>query len=243
MGRPANRQSRSVGNLGDILKHAALVEIAAMLAARGSVRFVDTHAFLLHAAPSDPERWGREIDDLVARHPAYARYAALERQSMARCGHYRCSAGLTLDVLGDRRAGAVLGEADGATRAELREQIAAEDLADVVVVDDAAIVDRAVAAVAASLLVHVDPFSLSLRDWAAIAPALDAISARPSEAIVFVVYRYSRNARTPWPAPPRGTSGPVAETRGGPHELAAYASSAITEQVRAVCSALGWRAT
>ena len=120
-----NRQSRSVGNLGDILKHAALVELASLLASRGApVSHVDTHTFLLHAPAADRARWTREVDDLAARHPAYARYAALERAFFERTTHYRCSSGLVLDVLSDRRHCAVLGEANARTRAELAEQIA-----------------------------------------------------------------------------------------------------------------------
>ena len=69
--------------------------------------------------------------------PLDAGYAARERDALARTGRYRCSSGLVLDALGDRRGATTLGEADAATRAELREQIAHEQLADVLVVDDA----------------------------------------------------------------------------------------------------------
>jgi len=240
--RPTNRQSRSVGNLGDILKHAALVELATLLAGESAaVSFVDTHTFLLHAPPGDLERWNREVADLASRHPSYAGYAARERASLARTDHYRCSSGLVIDALGDRRVRAVLGEANGVTRAELRDQIASESLPDVVIVDDAAAVDRFGSVLnGGTLLVHVDPFALTPEIWAPLVPALDAISARSANAI-FVVYRYSRTARTKWPAPPAGTSGPITETRGGPHELAAYASPAIAEAVQSVCGALGWR--
>ena len=77
MARPTNRQSRSVGNLGDVLKHGVLVELAGRLASP-TLRYVDTHTFLLHAPAADPVRWSNEIDALVAAHPAYARYAALD---------------------------------------------------------------------------------------------------------------------------------------------------------------------
>lgn len=237
-----NRQSRSVGNLGDILKHAALVELATLLAARSArVCQVDTHTFLLHAPAADRARWTREVDDLAARHPTYGRYAALERAFFARTGLYRCSSGLVVDALGPRRGTTVLGEANALTRAELSAQIASEQLERITVVDAAAAVDRPPRIPAGgALLVHVDPFALSPEDWASFAPALDAIAARSTEA-VFVVYRYSRSARAPWPSAPRGAVGPVAETRGGPHEVAVYASATLAAEAADVCRALGWR--
>lgn len=240
MPRRINPQSRSVGNLGDILKHAALVALARWLAdARGSVRWVDTHAYLIDALPADGEGWAREIDRLVARHPAYAGYAAIERQSLARTGRYRCSSGLALEVLGDRRISLTLGEADAATRDALREQVTG--LANVHVAADAVAALRVAAtARGGAVLVHVDPFSLTTELWTSLAPHLDALCEHAEDAII-VAYRYTRAAPSAWPGAPRGVLGPVARTRGGPHELAAYASSAIVGDVEVVLGTLGWR--
>ncbi|NUO54140.1 MAG: hypothetical protein HOV80_35280 [Polyangiaceae bacterium] len=238
-----NPQTRSVGNLGDVLKHAALFEISSLLARSAStVHWVDTHAFLLHAPMSDQERWDREVEALLERSPAYARYVAHERASIARTGHYRCSSGLVLDMLGERRVSATLGEANGLTRAELRDQVAAERLEGVVVVDDArTALQRATSDVGGGLLIHVDPFSLTAEVWAELAPSLDALCAGASEAVL-VAYRYTRQARSPWPAAPKGTTGPIAETRGGPHEIAVYASASAVQAIRGVCMKLGWLA-
>jgi hypothetical protein len=180
------------------------------------------------------------VDALAARHPAYERYVTLERSSLGRNGHYRCSSALVLDALGDRRACAVLGEANAASRAVLSAQIAAERIENVLVVEDAARVDD-VARVpgGGTLLVHVDPFRLSSDLWSRIAPALSAMSGRSTDA-AFVLYRYSRNARAAWPEAPAGTMGPLTEVRGGPHEVAAYASPGIAGAVLDTCAALGW---
>lgn len=239
MTRPTNRQSRSVGNLGDILKHGVLVELAGRLASP-TLRYVDTHTFLLHAPPAELPRWNREMDALVVAHPAYARYAALERVSLSRTRHYRCSSGLVLDVLGDRRGTVILGEANPVTRAQLGEQITEERHANVeVAVDALAALTHAIAS-AGPLLIHVDPFALSPELWAGLAPALDALSLSSPE-LALVVYRYTRNAPSAWPIAPLGTLGPVAQIRGGPHELAAYASVAVRDTVREVCTSLGWK--
>ncbi len=242
-----NPQSRNVGNLGDILKHAALVEIASLLASAGAaVRFVDTHTYLLHAPLADGPRWNHEVDDLAAAHAAYGRYAALERASLAHSKRYRCSSGLVIDVLGLRRGVTTLGEADATTRAELREQIGGEHLPDVTIAHDAVSAlsapptsTSASSAADGALLVHIDPFALSPTLWASLAPALDAACARAATAAV-LAYRYTRGARSAWPKAPVGTFGPVAQTRGGPHEVAVYASPSIVNDVSDACGRLGW---
>lgn len=242
MPRP-NPQSRNVGNPGDILKHAALVELASSLARGGStVRYVDTHTFLLHAPPADVERWSRDVDALASVHPAYGRYAAIEREALARSGRYRCSSGLAIDALGERRGSATLGEADAVTRAELREQIEQEQLSNVAVVDEAAAALRGEREDAAAVvLVHVDPFTLSPGLWARLAPVLDEACARATEAVI-VLYRYTRLAGSAWPRGPERMRGPVAECHRNPHEVAAYASAGVAEAVRETCAGLGWRA-
>jgi 23S rRNA A2030 N6-methylase RlmJ len=241
MARVTNRQLRNVGNLGDIVKHAALVELATFLARdHGDVSFVDTHAFQLYAPLADRARWDREVRALVNRHEAYARYEALERASLERTGEYRCSSGLVIDVLGEKRAHAVLGEANAATRAVLASQVKEEQLENVLVAEDAARVDDASRVrEGATLLVHVDPFTLSDEVWSEIAPALDAMCGRSARAVI-VAYRYSRNASAPWPRAPTGTTGPIGTVRHGPHDFAAYASSELVDDVHAVCASLGW---
>lgn len=236
-----NRQSGHVGNLGDIIKHALLVELASMLRDLGEpVSFVDTNTFLLHAPLANAERFHREADAHVAKHPAAARYLEREREYLGRTGEYRCSSGLVLDVLGDRCGCAVLGEVNGLTRATLKEQLREEGYGNAHVVDDASGVDRGGWVPAGGpLLVHVDPFALTPEVWAPMAPALDAIAARAS-ASVFVLYSYIRAFRTEWPTPPMGTSF-IAENRGAPHEVAIYASAALREAVGTISVSLGFR--
>jgi hypothetical protein len=218
-----------------------LVEIASMLAGLGAkVGYVDTHAFLLHAPHSDVDHWQRDIAKLVEKYPAYARYRALARKFLSATKRYRCSSGLVVDALREQRSVAALGEANAITRAELIDQIASEQLNHVGVSNDAVDALRSAGREGETLLIHIDPFSLSSDLWTHISQALDSACSRSLE-IAVVVYRYSRTARSPWPPAPTRTTGPVAETRGGPHELAVYASSSISEAVRAICVSLGWR--
>lgn len=231
-----NPQTRNVGNLGDVLKHAALLELASLLASRGpAVRYVETHTFLLHAPPADPERWRRDVHALAASRPTYARYAAPQEEALAGSGRQRCSSGLVIDALGERRGATTLAEAHAATRAELREQIAHERLSNVVVVDDAAAaLDAQRGEEGGALLIHVDPFTLSPELWARLAPGLDDVCRRAAD-VAIVVYRYTRRAGDAWPDPPVGTAGPVTTMLRNPHEVAVYASSGLAELVRDAC--------
>jgi hypothetical protein len=240
MARPVNPQARSVGNRGDILKHAALVELAHSFRQRGTrAHYIDTHSFLLQST-ADETRWQRELQE-YARHSAYERYTHIEHESFARTGRYRCSAGLALDVLGDHCASAILGEANAETRAELREQLGTEQLQHVNVVEDAVAALRGmVTARPASLLIHIDPFSLTPELWATLAPWLDKLCATSVDAAL-LVYRYTRMAPSPWPKAPAGMLGPLAQIRGGPHELAAYASPGLRELVCNISSGLRWK--
>ncbi|MBK6520004.1 MAG: hypothetical protein IPG04_39205 [Polyangiaceae bacterium] len=221
-----NRQHGHVGNLGDVTKHAALVELAAMLAERfASVSFVDTHTFLLHAPLANAELWRREADNRLAKQPAYARYFDLERAYLERTGEYRCSSGLVLDVLGEQLACAVLGEANGLTRAELKGQLAEGGTPGCTSStgprgrQEAHVPSAGGAARASSTPSRSRPGGPS--------PALDALSARAAAA-VFVLYSFTRAGRTAWPVPPIGTSF-VAEHRGAPHEVALFVSAAVEE--------------
>ncbi len=132
---PANLQDDNAGNVGDIAKHAALLELAQLAAERAPAGFdwLDTHAYRLRAprSPAQAERWRAELAPLLARHPAYEAYARLEDRSLA-SGEYLCSSGLVLGtargLAGSRAAGRVrafLLEAHEATRNELAAQVAA----------------------------------------------------------------------------------------------------------------------
>jgi hypothetical protein len=243
MARVVNRQLGHVGNLGDIIKHAALLELATMLARGGpthGVSFVETHTFQLHAPLPEPDRWTKQIASHRSKHAAYMRYEEAERHSLSRTGRYRCSSGLVLDALGNRLSRAVLAESNAASRAEIASQLRAENRGNVALVDDASAIDRdSFISAGGALLVHVDPFALTETAWSSFEGPLSSIIARSADAVM-VVYRYSRGARTDWP---RTNMSLVAETRGGPHEVCAYASTEIADEVRGVCAALGWGVT
>lgn len=57
-----NIQYKNVGNLGDILKHAALINISRVIPK--NTLYVDFHTFQIHAPFSDYENWKKNVENL-----------------------------------------------------------------------------------------------------------------------------------------------------------------------------------
>ena len=116
----ANPQDRNAANLGDIVKHAALVKLAWLLseAAPGGINWLDTHAYKL-AAPRSPEQtvqWRAEVEGLRRSHPAYARYEASSRRS--RATGFTCARRASSFKVGGAKVRAFLSEANAETRSD-----------------------------------------------------------------------------------------------------------------------------
>jgi 23S rRNA A2030 N6-methylase RlmJ len=216
-----NVQDGNVGNRGDVLKHVALVELAALLRARnpGGVRHVETHTFRLDAPLS--RAWSGE-----------GRYGALEAPWVAR-GRYRCSAGLVADVLGPVGRLA-LAEAHPETRAALAAAVAAEGLVVDALVDEAFALGE-IALPPMPLLVHVDPFDHARRYWPLVERLL-ATWRRPEEDAVVLAFAYDKTDAIAWPEAPAGLVA-IGRRDDRPYGVAAWASPGIAEAARA---AVGW---
>jgi hypothetical protein len=219
-----NIQDRNVGNLGDIVKHAALVELAALLRARnpGLVRHVETHCFRLVAPLPDPQGWAANAER------GSERYRRAELDWVAR-GRYRCSAGLAADTLGPP-VELLLAEAHAETRAALSAALAEERLR-ATVVDDAHHLPTPSAAV--PTLVHVDPFDHPAGYW----PVVERVIT--SGDTVVLAFAYDKVGPISWPVAPGGLQ-PLGRLDAGRYGLAAWASSEIAGPARNVLAGLGW---
>ncbi|MFV1960101.1 MAG: hypothetical protein ACC662_11895, partial [Planctomycetota bacterium] len=165
-----NPQYGNAGNVGDILKHAGLCALAD--AVRDAVErptpvhYVETHAFLLHALLPNPAAWRGEVEARRARWPAYGTYVQIERPWVER-GRYRCSSGLVLGRVPAVRLH--LAEKDPETRALLREQLTAEGVEPVQLVEDGRHhPDRVGQTTPGALLGLVDPFEAPDPFWPAV---------------------------------------------------------------------------
>lgn len=237
---PQNKQYNNVGNTGDILKHAALLELAQLISEQpgdAALNYLDTHAFVAEA-PVANANWRDEAQALVERWPAYARYLALQGPYVQK-GGYLCSSGLGASLLPTARL--VLCEHDASTRAALRAQFARMQCGPVQILEDVSCGSLASEAEAAgSLLALVDPFMLSERDWAGACCAVARLW-RPGADGLLVVFTFDREATAVnWPAAPDGWEGPVAQIGRAPYFLALYATGDIAAAAVARLVALGW---
>jgi 23S rRNA A2030 N6-methylase RlmJ len=236
-----NLQQNNVGNLGDILKHAALGALARLFSNAGAVavNYLDTHAYLLRARLANPD-WHAQTRRLRAEDAAYRSYVDLEAPWVAR-GDYLCSAGIIHSLA--PHAHLYLSESDPATRAILANQIADHGIEGVTILDGAALWCTAPpSAPRGSLLALVDPFRLTETDWEAALCGLERLHHRRADGLLEVFAFDSLVTELDWPPPPEGWLGPVARLDRAPYHLAVYANGPIRHVARATLERLGFKA-
>ncbi len=236
----SNPQLRNVGNLGDILKHAALMNLAKLLIGRCQSRFayVESHTFMLEAPCPNPEQWMRETISELTNHVAFSDYFTTEK-SVTDNLPYRCSAGLVIDEL--RKSNIVepaliLAEKDSATREVLKGQLVREQVENCTILEDALQLSaQEIPDDVDTLLVLVDPFVLDDGLWNSLVAALDSII-RPGSEIVLELFTFDAGqAVVRWPSPPAYMIGPVSVMHRQPYHLAVYATEAVSISAAACC--------
>lgn len=241
-----NPQLRNVGNLGDILKHAALMNLAKMLIGRRRSRFayIETHAFMLEATCPNPAQWEQETQAVVTGHAAYSDYHTAERRVLDNLP-YRCSAGLVIDEL--KKSNAIdpvifVAEKDEATRNILKEQLLEEKITNCTVLNDALQLDAInLPDDVQTLLILVDPFKLDAELWNGIVAALNKII-RPGLDVVLELFTYDKEQSSIyWPSPPVGMIGPISVMHRQPYHLAVYATDTLKKDTNRTCQRLGWQ--
>ena len=236
-----NPQHGVVGNLGDVIKHAALVAVAGWLREHvngADVNYLETHAFQVEAPFG---RGGRaEWDETVARKsgqwPAYKAYTDLERKRGD--GRYLCSVGIALQQFAARRL--YLAERDPDTRATLIAQLRAGDHEPYLVLGD--LVDFALlkGASLGPLLGLVDPTSFEAVIWDSVRHAI-ALLHDPSRPGVVLVFDFGQDSKQHWPPPaPTEAWRLAAKVREDRFHLACYATESHAAEVARVLGDLGW---
>jgi hypothetical protein len=238
-----NKQTKNCGNLGDRLKHSALLQLLNLVSAkaRKGVLYVDTHCFLIEAAPADPIEWLNTVAEESLRHPSFNMYVRAERPYFVECGRYRCSVGLAIDHLRGRPARWVLAESDPETRQKLEAQLAEEGVCPHALLSDACELAQVVPLTDCDVMFAlVDPFVLDSGVWVDVSRGLGRLCEAVEVAIVEVFTFQKRSKPMEWPAAPAGLAGPVCTVSVGPYHLAVYASASMAHDACARCLELGW---
>ena len=249
----SDQQAENVGNLGDILKHGALVRlagVAAQRAIRGPVTYIDTHAFRLESDWNSALKWKQAINMQLAKHPAYTDYVRREKDRLDEGEPYLCSAGLALEIISERSYHAILAETDEDNRRTLKTQARQLGYRTDYILEEAAELKEIEPPrgedededdpSGGSLLVLVDPFELDDAEWAEICTGLENFVEEESEAMILVFDFDADHETVNWPTPPEHFLGPVATIDEQPFHLAGYATEAMAGKMVEELSNLGW---
>lgn len=249
----ANEHLENVGNLGDILKHGALVRLAKLMstkAIKAPLLYFDTHAFQLNAPWNNKLKWKQAVNQELAKHPYYKDYVRLEADRLDKDESYRCSAGLVIDVINDIPHRVYLAEKDDETRRELQDQVRREPIRCDAIVDEAEKLgdivppggsDYEYEQTDVAVFALVDPFELDHSEWAEISGILAGFTTWDSYGVIQVFDFDPDVEENEWPEPPENFYGPVATLDRGPYHNAVYATGCMVEQVHKALELLGWQ--
>lgn len=249
----ANKQMENVGNLGDILKHGALVRLAKLMstkAIKAPLLYFDTHAFMLNAPWNNKLKWKQAVNRELAEHPYYKDYVRLEADRLDDEEAYRCSAGLVIDVINDIPHRVYLAEKDDESRRTLQDQVRSEPIRCDAIVDEASKLadivppggdDFEYEKSDVAVFALIDPFELEHAEWAELSGVIADFTAEDSYGVI-QVFDFDIDAdESQWPEPPENFYGPVATLDRGPYHNAVYATRRMVGQVQEALDLLGWK--
>ncbi len=265
MQKQTNPQDKNVGNLGDFIKHAALVKLLKILAeieAEKPIIYLDPFAYKIRAKIADAENWQSFFEDFKQKD--YKDYKALET-SYVKQGQYLCSPGIARAILPDNRI-LILAEKHKATREKLLEQIAYDkpSYETSFVFDDAFKIKIFFETTAktkmfwlnaneivfpqGAVFALIDDFTLSSDTWHGSLAAINLLHDTSKPAIIETFHAQKKSESSfKWRESLDNFAGPIATIRRGDpfshyeYFLAVYATNNIAERVRAILKNLGWQ--
>ena len=244
----SNPQLRNVGNLGDIIKHAALINLAKLLISRSKARlaYIETHAFMLEAPCPNPEQWMIDTAAERMKHLAYGDYFTIEKRVTDNLP-YRCSAGLVIDELTKSNIAdpvLILAEKDAATRNILKTQLIRNQITKYTVLENAFhLSSQKIPDDIDALLVLVDPFVLDNVLWNDLVEAFNQII-KPGIEMALELFTFDAGQTIiEWPTPPRGMFGPISVMHRQPYHLAVYTTEGFRISAAECCQSLGWKSS
>ncbi len=232
-----NTQDKNVGNLGDIYKHAALLQFAKLVFKNNDSKratYIDSHCYLSHAKLANP-RWSAHVRRLFRLSPMYRDYYFAERRQ-TRTQKYLTSSGLVCDNFNFDKV--LLAEKQTKTRKRLRQQMLRRRTNlchEIEIHADQFTLVQKIRKIKTPILVLHDPFKLEQACWHRLCTNLTRSTG------IILVFAYNKSqTRVFWPAPPRNWLGPLAVYACSPFFLSCYASVAYANDVQKLCVNLGW---
>lgn len=212
-----NIQFKNVGNLGDILKHGALVNLMQEITSAmnhhsspSALCYIDFHTFLAKAPFPQHSAWEQRMKDL--NDPAYDKYIEMQCRAYEHDKQYLCSSGMAMSMIDEAQSSVkrcILSEQDEATRQKLQKQIDdapgnwlstdANKNMKIDIMHHSTHLDRVASLLDTTagkwrLLCLVDPFVLDRTEWEAIQQSLARqFPSDTVECAAMIVFTYDRD--------------------------------------------------
>ncbi|MDH5409704.1 MAG: hypothetical protein OEY00_13915 [Gammaproteobacteria bacterium] len=233
-----NPQDGNVGNLGDVLKHAALVQLAKLFAEHmsGEKYYLDSHSYLYQSNLVNTE-WRQQTAALRSQSVLYQDYIDLETAYINQ-GEYLCSSGIVNKIIPD--AHLLLCESNRSTREWLLQQLADNKVTyHTVKAQLVKWAKRKSFKKLPNLLMLLDPFELTDSLWKSVNRCIGKMLDDNAEAII-LVFDYTTQTDKVWPVSQKRWQGPVACISMPPYRLAAYATEQLRPATLTLLLELGW---
>lgn len=183
-----NIQVNNVGNLGDIIKHVALVQLGSHVVdyareTQSQIFYIDTHTFIVESLIAKAQQWYDNINSMSSTNPeSYEKYKSLQKKRLDSGKPYRCSSGIAIDLFAKEKAKFIFSEQDSKTREILKNQLSQEPLSstDYTIMTHStqlsSLKDLDLLKCNQSVLFAlVDPFELTQEEWQAIMNGIESI--------------------------------------------------------------------
>ena len=233
-----NRQDDNVGNLGDVLKHAALIQLAKVFADNisGQKYYLDSHSYLYQSRLAE-DGWNEQTQRLLKKSPAYQDYIDIEGPYIEQ-GVYLCSSGLINKVIPD--AHLLLCESNRTTREWLLQQLADNRVTYHTVKEQMTKwVEGKSFKKLPNLLALIDPFELTDELWDSMGKCLRKMLIHQAS-VILLVFDYKKQAMREWPDMPDNWLSYRACVSDQPYHLAVYTSPDMFKTVGQSLDRLGW---
>ena len=233
-----NLQDGNVGNLGDILKHAALVQLTNVFSEhiRDTKYYLDSHSYLYQSRLAVAD-WYGQTEELLKHSALYQDYIDIEAPYINK-GEYLCSSGLVNKLMPD--AHLLLCESNRTTREWLLQQLADNRVTYHTVKEQMMkwIKGKSFKRLP-NLLALIDPFELTDELWATMNQCLGKMLQQQAT-VIMLAFDYKKQDAREWPA----TAGEGLHYAGSiamqPYHLAAYATDDILKPLCARLTGLAW---
>eukprot|EP01080_Neovahlkampfia_damariscottae_P000009 gene9-4260_t len=232
-----NIQFKNVGNLGDILKHAPLIEFLRLLKKDEPVIYIDFHTFLIEAPFPNKKSWEETVTKLGDSYKNYKKFQSENSK-------YLCSSGTSIKILSSEKNLFIFSEQDEKTRENLKSQISIKNY---FLMNNSRNLTKLVKENEKikeiefnGMIGLIDPFKITTEEWNAIIDGLN-VNFSTIERGIILCFNYTKEEKMDW----KQLKAPNNyELRGFvnqfPYTLSCYSTSKVKEEISEILKLFHW---